>query len=118
MSKEIFWIIEVAIRPGKLEDFRAVARELISAAESQPGTLAYEWNLNADSTSCHVYERYKDSAAVVAHGEEFAPFAERFMQACQPTRFHIYGAPSEEVKASLAGLNPVYFSNSLGGFSR
>ncbi len=118
MSDQIYWLLEVAIQPGKLEDFRAVAQALIASSESEPGTLGYEYYLNADNTVCHIYERYKDSSAVLAHDKSFAPFAERFLQVCTPTRFHLYGKPSEEVKAALAGLNPVYFSTPIGGFSR
>jgi quinol monooxygenase YgiN len=118
MSDQIYWILEVAIQPGMLEDFRAVAKDLIASSESEPGTLGYEYYLNADNTACHIYERYKDSAAVATHVKSFARFAERFMQSCTPTRFHIYGTPSEEVKAALAELNPVYFSTPIGGFSR
>lgn len=117
MNNQIHWLLEVAILPGQLDNFRAVARDLIASTQNEPGTLAYEWNFNADSTACHIYERYRDSAAVMAHIVNFAPFAERFLQACQPVRFDIYGSPSDDVKAALADFQPVYYSH-LGGFSR
>jgi quinol monooxygenase YgiN len=117
MSSEISWLLEVAIHPGQEGNFRGVANDLIASTKSEPGVLAYEWNLNEDGTVCHIYESYRDSAAIQSHHQSFATFAERFMQACRPTRFNVYGAPSDEVKAGLAGLNPVYFSL-LGGFSR
>jgi len=117
MSEEISWVLEVAILPGQLENFRTVAKDLIAATQPEPGTLVYEWNLNDDKTACDIYERYKDSAALLMHIGSFAPFAERFMQSCRPTRFHVYGAPSETAKAALADFQPVYFSP-LGGFSR
>jgi quinol monooxygenase YgiN len=117
MSENISWILQVAIHPGKLDDFRAVANELIAATKSEPGTLAYEWNLSGDQTICHIYERYQDSEAVSTHLQTFGPLAERFMEACQPTRFHVYGAPTDAVKTALADFGPVYFTL-LGGFSR
>jgi quinol monooxygenase YgiN len=118
MNEAIYWILEVAILPGQFENFRAVARDLITSAQSEPGTLSYEWNLNADGTACHIYERYRDSAAVRIHVQGFGPFAERFMQACRPTHFNVYGSPNEDVKAALADFYPTYYTNLLGGFSR
>ena len=117
MSEEIYWVLEVAILPDQLENFRAVARDLIASTEPEPGTLNYEWTLSADETACHIYERYQNSDALVAHVRGFGSFAERFLQACRPTRFQVYGLPNEEAKAALADFHPVYFSP-LGGFSR
>ena len=85
--------------------------------QSEPGTLDYEWNLSEDETVCHIFERYKNVEAVLTHVRSFGLFAERFMQSCRPTRFHVYGPANDEVKAALADLHPVYFSP-LGGFSR
>jgi quinol monooxygenase YgiN len=117
MSNQVYWHLEVAILPGKLEDFRAVARDLIASTESEPGTLDYEYNLNADNTVCHIFERYRDSEAMIKHVEGFHRFAERFLKSCRPTRFDVYGNPSEAAKAMLTDLHPSYF-NELGGFSR
>ena len=117
MSEEIYWLLEVAILPGQLENFRAVARDLIVATKPEPGTLGYEWNLNNDGTVCHIYERYKNADALVTHVQSFGVFAKRFMEACHPTRFHVYGKPKKAVEAALADLQPIYYSH-LGGFSR
>jgi quinol monooxygenase YgiN len=117
MSNHVSWLLEVAILPGKLDDFRAVARDLIASTEPEPGTFDYEWNLNTDNTVCHIFERYRDSEAMIKHVEGFHRFAERFLKSCRPTRFDVYGNPSEAAKAMLADLNPTYF-NTLGGFSR
>jgi quinol monooxygenase YgiN len=117
MSNQVYWLLEAAILPGKLDDFRAVARDLIAATEPEPGTFDYEYNLNADNTVCHIFERYRDSEAMIEHVHGFHAFAGRFMQACRPTAFHVYGTPSDEAKAMLADLHPAYFK-ALGGFSR
>jgi quinol monooxygenase YgiN len=117
MSTQIYWLLEVAINPGKLEAFRSVANDLIAATEKEPGTLGYQWNLNEDETVCHIYERYQDSAAMLVHVQSFGKYAARFMQACRPTRFDFYGNPSEEAKAALTDLHPTFFKP-LGGFNR
>ncbi len=110
-------MLEVAIRPGKLEAFRAVAADLIAATEKEPGTLSYEYSLTPDETACHIFERYRDSDAILAHMATFGPHAERFLAACQPARFHVYGTPSASVQTAIAGLSPLY-CNSIGGFNR
>ncbi len=117
MSEQIYWLLEVAILPEQLKDFRAVANDLIASTKSESGTLNYEWNLNGEKTICHIYERYRDSAAMLTHVQSFGRFAERFLKACRPVRFDVYGSPTEEAKAALADLNPTYYT-SLGGFSR
>jgi quinol monooxygenase YgiN len=117
MSDSIYWILEVAIHPGKLTDFKAVARDLIAATQSEAGTLGYEWHLSADETVCHIYERYANSDVVLVHVQSFGNFAPRFIEACRPTRFDIYGKPSAAVKEALADFNPAYFS-ALGAISR
>jgi len=117
MNKHIYWVLEVAIHPGKLNDFQKVAKDLIAKTQSEPGTLCYEWNLSDDKTICHIYERYANEDALLAHVQSFGAFAKRFMEACHPTRFNVYGIPSEPVKSALADFGPVYFSP-IGGFSR
>ena len=81
----------------------------------RPGTTHYEWF--SDGSTVHVYERYVDSAAVMAHLATFATFADRFMVLFAPTRFTVYGAPSDEVKEALAAFSPTYLP-AVGGFSR
>lgn len=117
MSAQISWILQVAIHPGKLDAFRSVAEDLIARTRSEPTTLDYEWNLSEDETVCHIFERYASDEAVLTHVASFHDFAQRFMEACHPTRFHVYGTPGDAVKSALADLNPVYFAP-LGGFSR
>jgi quinol monooxygenase YgiN len=117
MPDTISWIIEAGIRPGKLDDFRTVAKDLIASAESEPGTLSYEWNLSHEGTACHIFERYENSAAVLAHSKSFGAFAHRFLEACDVVHFYIYGTPTDEVKAGLADLGPIYFKP-IGGFNR
>jgi len=117
MSTEISWLLVVAIQPGQLDDFRSVARDLIASTQNEPGTLAYEWNLSEDHSVCHIYERYRDSAAIVAHVQNFGKFAERFIAACRPVRFDVYGTVSAEAKDLIKDLGPAYYSQ-LGGFSR
>ena len=67
---------------------------------------------------CHLFERYADAAATISHLDAFSQvFAARFVEIFQPLRFVVYGSLSADVKAALAGFNPVYMET-VGGFRR
>lgn len=119
MTDHVSWMLELNIEPGRESDFRALAREMVSATKAnEAGTVAYEWSANAEGTVCHIFERYVDSGAVLTHLGTFGEkFASRFLDILQPVRFLVYGSPSAAVKDALAGFNPVYME-SVDGFSR
>ena len=77
-----------------------MARDLIAKTESEPGTLGYQWNLSEDKSICHIFERYQNAEAMLTHVQSFGAFATRFMEACHPTRFHIYGPANDSGKSS------------------
>lgn len=118
MSSVVSWNLELAVRDGRLDDFRALMQQMVESTEAEPGTQTYEWFLNADGTVCHLYERYADSEAALAHLGTFgSKFAERFLACVEPTRFSVYGNPSAEARAVLDGFGAVYLGP-FGGFSR
>jgi hypothetical protein len=92
--------------------------EMVESTRSEPGTQAYEWFLSGDGAVCHVYERYADSTAAMAHLGTFgSKFAERFLECVEPTGLYVYGDPSDEARAVLDGFGAVYLGP-FGGFSR
>lgn len=114
-SDETFWRLEVAILPGKLNEFRSIVREMTDASNQEDGTLAYEWYFSADKTICHTYERYRDSEAVITHAESFGKFfMERFLKTCRQTGLGVYGSPNAAAKALLDAFNPTYYSKLSG----
>jgi quinol monooxygenase YgiN len=119
MSDNVYWLIEVAIKPGEFDNFNAVMKEMIEDTRSnEPNTLNYEWAITEDNQSCHIYERYSDSAAAMTHLKAFGEkFAERFMAAVAVTRLVVYGTPNHEVKEALGGPSTV-FMTPFGGFAR
>lgn len=119
MSGHISWILELDIQQGRGDDLRNLAAEMIEATRAnEPGTLAYEWNISADGKQCHIFERYADSAALLAHSASFSEnFAGRFMELVKPVRFVVYGSPTAAARDAIADLQPVYMQ-SIGGFSR
>ena len=119
MSDNVYWLLEVTIKPGELENFKALMEEMVEATQAnEPNTLNYEWTISEDSKSCHLYERYADSAATMTHLGAFGEkFAERFMAAVDPTRFVVYGTPNNAVKEALSAFGPIFMSP-FGGFVR
>jgi len=119
MNDAIAWRLDLKVRQGQAETFRALMAEMVAATKAnEPGTVAYEWNLSPDGNVCHLYERYTDSAAAMIHIGTFgAKYAERFMAVLEPTGFTVYGSPNAELKAALAGFGPTYLEPAAG-FSR
>lgn len=119
MTDEVYWVLELEVKAGRDADFQALKGEMIAATEAnEPGTLSYEWTTSEDGRRCHIYERYRDSTALLTHLATFGErFAQRFLDILTPTRFVVYGTPTPAAREGLAGLEPIYFGN-LSGFSR
>jgi quinol monooxygenase YgiN len=112
-------MLELKIKPGELGNLKQLIPEMVeSASTNEPGTLDYEWFFDAGETTCHIWERYTNSAAAMIHLGNFGEkFAERFMDALEPTRFTVYGSPSAEVQEALAPFGVAYMVP-VAGFKR
>jgi quinol monooxygenase YgiN len=117
MSETIYWVLALKINPGKAEEFKVLSEKMIESTRQETGTLNYEWTLSPDGETCHIYERYVDSAAILTHIERNGEMVGRLFGIVTPVSFFIYGSPSEAIRKDLAGLNPVYMTP-LGGFAR
>jgi quinol monooxygenase YgiN len=119
MTENVYWLIELAINPGRFEDFKTLLSTMVEATEKdEMGTLNYEWSISDDHRICHIYERYQDSDAVMTHLQAFdIHFAAQFWDAVTPKHLVIYGTPSPQVKEALAVANPVYMTP-ISGFKR
>ncbi|HLF39926.1 MAG TPA: antibiotic biosynthesis monooxygenase family protein [Acidimicrobiia bacterium] len=118
MGNEISWVLEVEVNEGKLDEFRTLMEEMVGSTKGEPGALIYEWFIGDDNRTVHIYERYADSSAVLAHLGNFgAKFAPQFLGAIRPTRFTVFGSPSDDAKAGLSALAPSFLSP-FGGFAR
>ena|SRR5579864_3746674 len=109
MDREICWHVELLIKPGQLESFRALTGEMVEHARREVGILSYQRFINEDGKIVHVFERYADSNAALAHLEMFAKrFAERFQRLLERKSFVVFGDPTAELKAVLDGYGAVY----------
>lgn len=119
MTDQVYWLLEVGIRPGQEDAFRALMAEMVAATrDNEPDTLAYDWTISGDGSVCHIFEHYRNSAAVMAHLGWFgANAAKRFMAAAEPKRLVVYGSPDATATKALDGLGAVYMKP-FGGFFR
>jgi quinol monooxygenase YgiN len=119
MNDNIFWIFELTIKEGHLENLKKLMVELVnSTKENEPGTLAYEWTISDDNTKCHIHERYANSEAALLHLTTFIEkYAGRLMETGDSTGFVVYGNPNEQAKNVLDGFGAIYMAP-IGGFIR
>jgi len=114
MSQHVHWLLELSINDGKQADFIAVMHDMIASTEGEDGALIYEWCFTEDESVCTIYERYRDSDAVLTHLAAFSQFAERFLGAATPTRMTVMGHPNETALEKLSGLSPVLMKTKAG----
>src|SRR4051812_1127274 len=118
MDNAVSWVVELAVKAGQSEAFRALMEEMVASTREEQGALAYQWFVSDDGSTVHIYERYATSPAVMAHLQSFgSKFAERFFADVDLTRWMIYGTPSAEVKSALNAFAPTYLGP-FGGFVR
>lgn len=118
MGEEVSWLLELAVKPGEIENFRTLMAEMVEATKAEPGALGYEWFVSDDGGKVVIYERYADSAATMTHLAGFGEnFAGRFLGSTDPTGFQVFGDPSDDVKEALDGFGAAYLTP-FGGFFR
>jgi quinol monooxygenase YgiN len=109
MGEQISWRVELAVKPGRLENFLALTGEMVTATRDEPGALSFQRFASQDGRFVHVYERYADSAAALAHLRKFETiFSGRFVAMVDRTRFTVYGNPNDELRALLDGFGATY----------
>jgi len=114
MSKKIQISAHIKIRPGKLEEFKRQASEIIAQAKAKdPGTLQYDWFLSGDGTECEVREIYESSDALLAHVVNIgAPRDTLFEKYATDHAIVIYGNPPQGLlqKAAEMGVKVDVYS--------
>jgi quinol monooxygenase YgiN len=117
MGDEVSWHVELSVNPGELANFRALTAEMVESTRVEGGVLIYERFISDDGKAVHVYERYANSAAALAHLRAFGKeFRARFVGMVDRKQFTVYGTPSEELKGMLDGFGATYLRR-FGGFS-
>lgn len=118
MSNHVSWHVELQVKPGQLNTLRALTDQMVESTRTEPGALIYERYISDDHQTVHVFERYLDSNAAVAHLTAFGKmYGERFARMVNRKRFTVFGTPTVELKEILDPLGATYVA-ALAGFSR
>ena len=117
MKEHVSWVIELAVKPGQLDSFKELMEEMVAGTSTEPETLNYEWYISGDNGTVHIFEKYANSEAMITHVNGFMEkWAARFMERVDPTRFTVYGDPSEAARELLAAFGGTYLGP-WGGFA-
>jgi quinol monooxygenase YgiN len=115
---QISWVLQCTVKEGQLDAFKELMDEMVAGTSEEPGTLNYEWFISDDGNSVHLYEKYADSEAMIAHVEGFMEkWARRFMGCIEVTGFTAYGNPTDAAKEVMAPFGGNQLAT-WGGFAR
>jgi quinol monooxygenase YgiN len=115
-SEEVYWVLTVTV--DQMGKFKPLVEQLVAATKNEPGALQYEYNVGDDQKTVDIYERYTNSKTALFHlAEGLKPFSKEFFALAKPTRWVIYGTPSDEFKKANADFHPIYMTP-FDGFVR
>jgi quinol monooxygenase YgiN len=118
MADDLYWVFTLNVKPGKFAEFRSLVADIVADSHEEPGTLAYQYSVSADENTVHIFERYRDSEAFVAHVEQtFGRYAERFLQLVTIASLIVYGNPNASARKALGNFNASYMTI-FDGFAR
>lgn len=118
MTAEVSWQVELAVKPGKLDDFRALTHDMVESTRAEPGALIFERYISDDGNTVYVYERYANSSAAVSHLVLFAEkYGERFASMVERKQFLVFGRPSDALKSLLTQFGATAYFAHFDGFS-
>ena len=84
------------IHPGKTEEFKRLSRRCVEIVrEREPGTLFYEWFMNADETECVAIDGYVDLDAVMDHVRNIGPTMRELIASCSKISRRISESPQK-----------------------
>lgn len=108
-TTEMHGTARLVIREGKLEEFKRLVAETMEVVRTQdPGTIEYNVYLNAEGTEAFVHERFRDSAAGMAHSANIAGLMQAFLDVATITG-EVCGNPTPQLREALeAGGVTVY----------
>ena len=106
---ELLGIVRFKFHEGQVEEFKrlsARAMEIVRAQDT--GTPQYDTYFNDDESEAIVIERFRDSQALIEHGEHVAALMEPII-ATASVSGELLGELSPELRAKMTGDNPQLF---------
>ena len=107
---ELLGIVRFKFHEGKLEEFKRLSARAMEIVRTQDtGTLQYEVYFNDDESEALALERFRDSDALIQHGENMAALMEPILATGTVTG-ELCGDLSPELRARITGDNPQLFT--------
>ena len=107
---ELQGIVRFRFHEGQVEEFKRLSRQAMEIVRAQDtGTLQYETYFNADESEALVLERFRDSDALIEHGEHMAALMEPIL-ATGTVSGELCGELSPALRALMTGDNPQLFT--------
>jgi len=106
-TTELQAIVRFRFHNGDVEEFKRLSvqcMEIVRARDT--GTLQYDTYFNDDETECIVIERFRDSDALIQHGENLAHLMDAII-ATGSVSGELLGDLSAELRARFAAGGPV-----------
>lgn len=104
---ELQAIVRFRFHDGNVEEFKRLSAQCMEIVRSQDtGTLQYDTYFNDDETECIVLERFRDSDALIEHGEHLAHLMEAII-ATGSVSGELLGEPSAAIRANITSGGPV-----------
>jgi quinol monooxygenase YgiN len=102
------------VHPGKLDEFKALMREFVARAASEPARLFYDFTINGDEVFCR--ELYEDASGALAHLENVDAQLKAALNIADLIRLELHGPAAEldKLREPLAGLHPAWFVRECG----
>jgi len=108
-ESRIYLLTEFTILPGKIDEFKAIAEELLDVVrEKEPETLRYLWYFDKDESKSYVVEEYPDAAAFRAHAVHVGTALPKILKISKP-KFTLLGKPNLPVKEILSAFGAQNF---------
>ena len=106
-STELQAIVRFRFHDGKVEEFKRLSAQCMEIVRTQDtGTLQYDTYFNDNETECIVIERFRDSDALIQHGENLAHLMDAIL-ATGSVSGELLGELSTELRARFTRGGPV-----------
>jgi quinol monooxygenase YgiN len=94
----VYFIVDLTIVEGRVDEFQAIAEEMVAGTQTEPGALGYEFYLDADRRQGRLIEIYSDSDAALAHckGRVVQELVPKLLSVSSLAGFSVYGDLSAE----------------------
>jgi quinol monooxygenase YgiN len=104
--EKIYSYAKFSIHPGKAGEFKKLATQCFAIVkEQEPGTLFYEWFLNAAETECVAVDCYASIDAMMEHVKHIGPLMRQLMNISE-RYLEIYGADPSPALAGKSTAQP------------